>query len=199
MNSYLKFLVWAIVIGAIAYFVFYKENTWVYNYPPIQKTREAINESVNKLKIKLQSGLTTITDSAFDLVKEKSEEAVTKAGNEVKNQAFNVVQKAVTGGMNSLGEQLGLSPKISGGDTNTPLSFGVKIGSTAYFSLDNNENEKVGYQADWQDGKKDTGNLDIGKTAILSHKWDKAGDYTLNFKTTSSKGEKQYQIVISIF
>jgi hypothetical protein len=85
-------------------------------------------------------------------------------------------------------------------EINTPVIFTMKKGSSAYFTIENREHARIQYQVDWRDGsKEDAGSLDVGKSRVVSHSWDKAGNYDIQFRVVSSEKSKTYSVTLSIF
>jgi len=184
--------------GMSGYFVFNKTNISSYEFPEFIRKKVAVDAAADKVlgaKIEEAKGL---LPKLLDSVTEKGEEIIEKVENKIKEQVFKVFKDTINQKMETVGESFGVDIKqVAKPDSESPVVFGVKTGIPAYFSIQNREKASMRYEIDWDDSSKDGGKLEKGKEEVLSHKWEKPGDYLLKFKIIG-KEEKIYNISITI-
>ena len=194
------------------YFLLTKDNASSYTIPFIEvrskEIAEKINGAVGGLKNYAAGQATTtvsaLTNNLAGAILEKSRQATSQIIDGAKNETFQIFRQAVSQKVDNIGTNFGVDVQEIGKEVappspaESPIAFGIQSGAPAYFTIKNRENEKIGYEADWQDGKKNSGEVAVGKSITLSHEWNSAGEYHLQFKIKNSKGEKIYQVSISI-
>lgn len=197
------------------YFLLTKDNASSYTIPFIEvRTKEIakkIGEVAGGLKEYAANQATTtvsaLTDSITETVLEKSKQLISQVIDGAKTETFQIFRQTVNEKVDNIGANLGVDIEQLGAvvplPAATPASenqivFGIQSGTPAYFTIKNRESEKIYYEADWQDGQKSNGEVAAGKSAVLSHKWNNAGEYHLQFKIKNSRGQKTYPVTISI-
>lgn len=209
-----KQLVRLVILGAVlagGYFLLTLENASSYTIPFIELRRKEAAEKISKTAGGLKNYFTgqataTLSELTEDLTEtflEKSGELTEQIFDGAKNTAFNFFRQTVNQKVDSVGANLGIDVQQMGRELpppapESPIIFGIPAGSLAYFTIKNRESEKISYEADWQDGNKKTGEMAFGKSAILSHRWNSAGEYYPKFKIITSRGEKTYEVAISV-
>ena len=190
MRKYFGISLAILVIGFAGYILLNKTNISSYSFPWIDKNGKvsgAVSEKISK-------GASQI----IDIVADKGKEIVDGIVDKVKLETFKIVKDMVDKKVESVGINLGVDVGGLPNGNNFPVVFSVKIGTPAYFTIQNNEQETIFYEADWGDERKDVGSSEKGKGAVLSHKWGRVGDYYINFKIMLSGGVKNYKILISV-
>lgn len=216
-----KIILMLAVVGGI-FILFNREKVWNYSIPYINKSPNEITEEITvkagrlakKHLANISSVISAVVPKAADTVSEKTSEIVSGAVNEAKKIVLVPVKEAIDNQLREAGvteQNKGLSGQSLPGQGITiqtkdfipsgkpMIFFSMKANEAVYFTIKNQEEIGIEYEADWQDGKIDRNSLDKGKSALLSHVWSKNGDYMLKFKIIVSGQEKKYEIPINIF
>jgi len=213
MSRFFGIIILIAVITIAVYLVLLQDNSSEYSFP-ILKGKEIISSTFQRVKDGgLDKEITFKTDlmvgdgvsSIIGKVADKIESVIENVVDNVKLETFKKIKNVVNDRVDSLGESAGINIKgisSSGGgkdETVSPVVYTIKSGDTAYFTIINRENRNINYEVDWQDGNTDKGTLDKEEKAVLSHKWDKEGEYLIKFKVITIGEEKEYQFSINIF
>lgn len=187
-------------MGLSVYFALTKSNLSEYSFPKIlnPKNGTAIaDRSISPIMQKVSDDVT----GAFNSMVAKGGELVGGLVEDAKTETFHALKEAVNTKINTAGESFGVTISSEQQDEiDAPIVFAMKKGSFAYFTVENRENSKIQYEVNWRDGSaKDMGSLDAGKSKVVSHSWNKAGNYDIQFKIISSEKNKTYNITLSIF
>jgi len=216
------------MVLAGGYFLLNQENVSSYTIPFIEIRTKEVTDKIGSLAGGLKkyvTGQATVTVSVLandlaDTLLERSEQLVSRVADGVKTETFKIfrqavnekvdnVSQAVSEKVDRVGANIGIDIQQLGTEvlppvpaptptSESPIIFGIKSGTPAYFTIKNREKETIVYEVNWQDGREGSGEIVVGKSAILSHEWNSAGEYHLQFKIQNSKGEKIYQITISV-
>lgn len=208
------------LLGVIIYFALLKDNSLTYKFPSLPAIKGSIETAVketaggeNSNPISAISGISSIPGFVANFVFEKGKETVDKIIDGVKSSAFNIFKSAVEEKVDAIGEGFGIEMSLeeTGSKAATeqkstmaeqklpPLIFAVKAGISANFTINNKEGYVLNYEVDWQDGKQDNGQVEKGEKKILSHNWQKAGDYEIQFTIKGNNKTNKYTFNISIF
>lgn len=209
-----KHLIRLVILGVIlagGYFLLNRENVSSYTIPFIEVRRKEAAEKINKTASNLKNYFTSqatatvseLADDLADSILEKSEQLAQQIFDGAKSSAFNFFRQAVNQKVDSVGANLGIDVQQFGKELppsvpESPIGFGIPVGTPAYFTIKNRESEKISYEADWQDGNKKKGELAVGKSVTVSHQWHSVGEYYPKFKLITSRGEKIYEVAISV-
>lgn len=187
-----------LVIGVAIFLVFDKGSVSSTTFPELslEKGGALLTAGFDKIKEKTA----VLTADVKDFFSEKSEEAQEKTIDSVKNF---IGEKLKEVGNNFVSSDGAIS-NVSGGnreiETRQFVFLSAKVGTIAYFTIRNSDIENsVNYSVDWQDGKKDIGKLEKGKSVLVSHKWEKGGEYIIDFKITGLNNIANYKIQLTIF
>ncbi|MBI4991594.1 MAG: hypothetical protein HZB99_00025 [Candidatus Harrisonbacteria bacterium] len=185
--------------GMSSYFILTRTNFSSYDFPDFIRKNIPAGSATNVVLTGKTEAAAGKLSGLLDSVAERSEEIIEKAEEKIKEQVFKIFKDTIDKKIETVGESLGVEVKrVVQPDSESPIVFGVKTGIPAYFSIQNRERESIRYEVDWRDGTKDGARLESGKEEVLSHKWEKAGNYLLKFKIINFKGEKIYNISITI-
>lgn len=209
-KHFARFII-SVAVLAGGYFLLNRENASSYTIPFVELRRKAVSENIGKTAGNLKNYLSgqataTVLELADDLAAtflEKSEQTVSLAIDGAKTETFRFFSKAVNEKVNTVGENLGvdvqkIGKEIAPPERESPIIFGIQAGIPAYFSIKNRESEKISYEVDWLDGNKKSGEVAVGKSATVSHQWNSSGEYHPKFKIITSRGEKIYEVAISV-
>lgn len=194
----------ALFAGA-AYFVLGKENFSEYKFPAFvgSKLEEA---GISLSRLSGNSATNTVfapligaKNNLVEAVARKSEELISGIVEETKKTTFNLFKQEVNEKVNNIGENFGINFQTFSSESPSPVIFAIKTGQSAYFTIRNTDKIAVDFEADWEDGGKDKGKLNPGGSKILSHQWQKAGNYNPKFKIIKLGKEEEYSVSISIF
>ena len=90
-----------------------------------------------------------------------------------------------------------INPVVSGPEYFVPPPFAAivaVVNEPIAFSINN---KGFSYSVDWGDGKVSEGIVPESGTDLISHKWDKKGDYAMTIEVRES-GEQKYFYSLSI-
>src|SRR3989344_4479455 len=199
-----------ILIGialAGGYLIFSKENTSGYTIPYITVIKKDIADAgvtaVGKAGNFAKNAFIAEAADALEAVSVKTEELIGETVVSVKTQALNFLKGTIDKKVESLAVELGVDLNSGGAPTQAsialnPISFAIKSGTPAYFTIKNRESGSVVYEINWKDGKIDKGQIGKGETKVTMHSWDQPGEYAIKFKIASEKGAREYDVSISI-
>lgn len=202
-----------LVVAALStaiYFLLGKERIIRVINPAVnfgRKEFKEINKDFNKKKEQTAAVFTKISQGVFQKTSEiidKVKDLVSDSVKEAKVSSLNFLKNTVDEKIDKLGQELNLGTEGLSKDNVIALekeiiSFSVKAGATAYFTIKNSENENLTYEVDWQDKEVSRGFLNKNDKIILGHKWDNKGSYIIEFKIGTPDKEKKYEIPIVIF
>ena len=188
----------AVILVGIGLFLFFTQgNNFGATMPDITATSSWVSIARQRVQEKIQQ----IIGGGQDLI--------SGAVQNVKEQTFQSVRDAVTDKVDDFGKSIGVGP--GAGDTHPivvngdnvisqqRVFFTIKIGAPAYFTIKNHSADSIAtYEINWQDGKTDSGTIEKGKIVTVSHSWQKAGEYNVDFKIKNATTEN-YGIVLSVF
>lgn len=202
MGKFIKIVLGIALVGAAAYFLFGKSNTFSYKMSNLGLGESNIvsiaSSTVGTIKNKVSNTFSGFTDQ----LQTKAGEIVSSSVDKAKTYAFDVFKQGVEDSVNKLGEKVGVTNvNIDNTATSTDNSivYSVKKDVSAYFTIKNSETDILKYKVDWLDGNSNSGELtNKDQSIVLAHKWSKAGEYLINFNITNSVGTKIYKVSISV-
>lgn len=206
MSKYFGILILVVVLTATIYLALIQDNSSEYSFP-ILKAKNALVSSFQRVKeggvdknisitkdTMVEEGgnlLTKLVDAAEGMIKDVI--------NSIKVETFKKIKDTVNNKVDSIGQGAGINIQGITTEAFKPIIYTVKVGSTAYFTIINRENESLEYEVDWQDENQEAGAIVRGEKKVLSHKWDKRGEYFIKFKIIIIGEEKEYKVSINIF
>ncbi len=206
MRNYLGRIVFVGIVFAAGYFVFSAGNVSGYTFPFIGASQkvaarvgnQAISSVTSAVKKNFAAPAGDLMTAAAQSIDTLAQNALASAKTEVMKALTGAVKKNV----DTMAASFGVSTQGSGAPAGSadvsPIQSAIKSGAPAYFTIRNNEQGTIQYTVDWKDGKAETGQVLKGQSQIVSHAWNKVGEYVLQFKIESSGGINEYQIMISI-
>lgn len=183
-----------LVISA-AYFLLGKENLSTYSFPDVKEDQSLSANLLSRFSKYNSEEISSGVEKIFGAITDKSSEIFEGIADKAKLETFKIIKDSINDRVDGLGENFGVSVGAIGDDSQ--ITFGVRAGTPIYFSLEARSGDSE-YEVDWQDKKKDAGSFKGGESIVLSHAWDRSGDYSVKFTITNSKGKKNYQIPINI-
>jgi hypothetical protein len=197
-----KIIIWLLIIAgllAIGYFLLQKEKTFSFIFGPGFDSL-VVGSFKNVLKEKT-TGLKTEVDKNLEKVIQRGESLVSQSVQSAEKILVNIVKDGLEKTKKTTGEILGVN-----NDSNLFVeyfSYLTKINKPLSFMLRNpfspKESKELNYQIDWGDNQKDGGELQAGQNIIISHAWQKEGEYLTKFKITAAESDIfDYQIKVLV-
>ncbi|NCN52884.1 hypothetical protein GW950_00265 [Candidatus Wolfebacteria bacterium] len=199
MSRFFGIYILIIVIASAAYLALSRDNNSEYSFP-ILKGRDALVSTFQRVKEEnLDGAVSAGIDSLLAAFSDKVSSTIDAVVDDVKVETFKKVKDVVNDKVDSIGENAGIDIQGVMTEPPNPIIYTVEAGSLAYFTIVNKDSKSLEYKVDWKDGKNNTGSLEKGEKIVLSHEWDKAGEYFIKFKITTIGKEREYQVSINIF
>lgn len=205
MSKGTKIIIWLLIIAGLltsAYFFLQKEKTFSFIYGQgFDSFKEVISEEEKEV---VQSLKNVLSEKAAE-IKAWAGETLTGTLTETFNKRESAVSQLVQWGLEktkkTAGEILGVSD-----DSNLFIeyfSYLTKINEPLSFILKNpfssKDSKELNYQIDWGDSLKDEGELQGGQSIIISHAWQREGEYLTKFTITAAESEIfDYQIKVLV-
>ncbi|MBU4347942.1 hypothetical protein KJ671_00320 [Patescibacteria group bacterium] len=213
MFKFIRIIFGIVLIGATAGFLLIGSNDFDYDFTGLDLNKERIASTTASVFRSTKNKAVDFLSIASEEVKEKSnklisfttdkaQELTSTIVGKTKEYAFNLLKKEVEKNIEKLGEKAGLDVNSLNDSLKKDdiVTYSVKKGQSAYFTIKNNQEDLLKYSIDWLDGERESGELKIeGESVILSHIWFNSGEYLLTFKTIESEEERQHKVLISVF
>lgn len=186
------------LVGIAVYFLLAQDKSSTYKFPSlIDIKNEVVKFFNNAVSGKSDNPVSKITGTVVN----KGNEIVDSAVNSIKTSTFNLFKESVDNKVDSIGQSMGIevNPDIKETESKSLPVFAVKIGTPAYFTINNKDKEIISYEVDWRDGKKENGKINEGEKKTLFHVWQNSGIYEIIFTIKNSNKTEKYNINISIF
>ncbi len=187
-------LVLLIIVGG-AYFFSNRDKSYSVQFTELASTTgQLLRRAASAITQAISSHSSSTVQTASRFVASTTQQVEDAVGQAVKDA---VAKKAAEVGSGLIG-----SP-ISIGSNDQAVSFSIKTGSRAYFTLHNaNTTEEMTYIVDWQDSVRDEGTLAKGESRIVSHVWTAPGTFKVLFSLKEKKlfsSQDTHQIIVSVF
>lgn len=215
MRKILIFTVF-LVAGISVFLVFDKGNISSGTFPELSLEKGGALAAAGFEKVKEKTA--DLVSGVKEFFSRKSDEAQEKAAESVKNfigeKLKDMGNGLISPDSSGIAKEAAISPIINSPAAVSPVVenkgeeiavkqfvfFAAKTGTTAYFTVKNSDEENpVDYSVDWQDGKKDSGKLEKGKSVLISHQWQQGGEYTIDFNITGLNSAANYKVKLTIF
>jgi hypothetical protein len=198
-------VLWLLFIAAVGYGIYYVSVRWWEG--PL--TWENAKRQATEL---FESAKERTTEAVVDTARESAEQYAGEVIKEAKEDAVRYTKEKVTEGFSSIGEKIigAVERVVQGGilshDTTEPPSgaafkavptaLSVTVGEELVFSF----SPGVEYEASWGDGVVARGKVKNDVVRLVRHAWNKAGDYTVTLKTTSStRSGSEVEIPVRVY
>lgn len=201
MKKLLRIFIWVVVSCGIlfgSYFVY--ERWWD------KETVKSIAGKVKGAAVKLVDGASDVAKETVGKVAGRAVEAV---GDFVKSGTASVLssvgEKLTSLGSTIVGEELSTSsngsstvsaPSGSGFALPPPLAtINTKVNTPLVFSI----NRESSYKIQWGDGNREDGAVPEDSSRLVSHLWEKKGDYTIQFELKEKELTHTYSFPVRVY
>lgn len=223
----LIWIILVVAATSAVFYLFEREDYSSYTFPliedPVEERSVAAKIISGFKEERLDKAIIGGGGLVAGILAEKGEEVLSGATDETrslldkaKTKVFEIFKNIIDERVDEIGENIGIdAQKVQfdeslaeaqpiqeahlENDGGPIIYYSTKIGAPAYFTIENSKENSLAYEADWQDGKKDEGILELKEKIMLSHIWTKRGKYIIEFKISTQNQEKIYPVEIKIF
>lgn len=219
-----KIILWILIIVlllALTYFSLKKERIFGFSFGPGFNLLKNNNQDIESFKKSAAEKGKEITNSFKNLLDLNEEitgfkkgiaENLDKTLGQTIFNAKGTIYEAIEGSLNKtgniIGEFLGIDSDsaVNSAIINDADSFAkfftylIKIDAPVSFIIKNpfNNEIEIEYQMDWGDEKKDSGKLSSNQNIVISHAWNKEGEYLIKIKIIASVQVFNFQTKVSV-
>lgn len=214
--EFIKKVLWVVITIAVIYFGYLAYINWWNAGSSLDAKKQAAEQYVVQKKDEV---IKTVGDKTneytgvvvqeakkgvLDYVKGKISDGLTSVGDGLINSAESLLGASSTEllrpvTVNSVsGNDAGKLPIPTGAGFLTPASpatITTKIGAQIIFSI----NRGATYSVDWGDGVKDQGSVETESVKLVSHAWQKEGDFSIKILVRGSGVSQDYTFPIRVY
>lgn len=206
MKTFLKFILWVVVLGGVVYGGFYAYDNWWNEGTANKISNEAkvLGAMTSEKTVEYAKAIASTTrQTATSFVKNKIGDFISVVGEQITSAGLNLSGSTSSYGI--LPQVLDISSLPVGnlpaptssafGVPPPPATIVVKTNELLSFSV----NSGQVYKIDWGDGLKNQGATEAGKTTIVSHAWKNEGDYVVNVSVGNSVSTNVYSFPVRAY
>ncbi|PIP30113.1 hypothetical protein COX26_00370, partial [Candidatus Jorgensenbacteria bacterium CG23_combo_of_CG06-09_8_20_14_all_54_14] len=213
MRSALIKVLWVILLGAVVYGGYAAYGRWwngsgttgeQLKEKALQVTggvQKAVEKNVSAAKEKAGKTagtyLSEAAGAAEQYVKDKTSEALSSLGGAISSLAGTLQGGGVSPG-GAVQTSPATVPAAQGGQfTVPPPPAAISIRADVPFVLA--INRKSSYEVEWGDGATEKGSAPLNQTTLISHRWSRAGDYTVGITVSETNSTYRYAFPVRVY